>query len=87
MSNVLKEAVYEKMMDMADDKELVVYENYEISERHGTETYVVIIEISSYRFRIYQGMLHSTGRVSVKYMSVDSDMFKAMRGTLDLKVS
>lgn len=84
MSNILREAVLEKIRDMADDKEEVIYENYEVNERVKIETYIVIIKIHSFGFRIYQGMLHSTGEISVKYMSVDNDMFKAMTSNLYL---
>ncbi|MBC2579956.1 hypothetical protein [Clostridium sp. DJ247] len=76
---MLKQAVHEQIKEMADDKVPVIYENYEINERLKIETYIIIIKSLSYGFRIYQGMLHSTGRISTKYMSVDEDMLKAMQ--------
>lgn len=31
------------------------------------------------RFRIYQGMKHSTGNISVKYISIEKDMLEAIK--------
>lgn len=81
---MLKESVYEKIKEMADNIEKIVYENHETNERLGIETYVIIVKTSSYKFRIYQGMLHSTGRITVKFVSIDSDMLKAMQ-SLNIK--
>ncbi|MBC2580856.1 hypothetical protein [Clostridium sp. DJ247] len=82
MLGILKEAVVKQIIEMADDKAPVIYENYEVNEKLEIQTYVVIVKISSYGFRIYQGMLHSTGRISTKYMSVDADMFNAISSSL-----
>lgn len=76
---MLKEAVYGQIKEMADDGSTVIYEKHEVNERLNIETYVVIIKINSYVFRIYQGMLHSTGNISVKFVSIDEDMFNAMK--------
>lgn len=62
---MLKEEVYKQMKDMEDDKQPIIYENYE--KREGVEIYIVIVKINSYGFRIYQGMLQP-----------DNDMFNAM---------
>ncbi|NMM61195.1 hypothetical protein HBE96_00445 [Clostridium sp. P21] len=84
MLNLLKEAVYKQIEEMEDDKESVIYENYEVNERVEIETYIVIIRIRSFGFRIYHGMMHSDGDISVKFMGVDNDMYLAM--TSNLKV-
>lgn len=78
----LQEAVYKQIEEMEDDKESVIYENYEVNERVKIQTYIVIVKIKSYGSRIYQGILHSDGDISVKYMGVDNDMFKAMTSNL-----
>lgn len=79
IENNLKTAVEEQIKEIADDKEPVIYTSYEVNTRFKIETYIVIVRIWRYGFRIYQGMLHSTGGISVKYMNVDSDMFQAMQ--------
>ncbi|AKA71943.1 hypothetical protein [Clostridium scatologenes] len=80
----LQESVYRQIEEMVDDGEPIIYENHEVNKRLNIETYVVIVKSHSYIFRIYQGMLHSTGRISLKFMSVDINMFKAMTSNLDL---
>lgn len=77
----IREAVYRQIKELADDGEPIIYENHEINKRLNIETYVVIIKSHSYIFRIYQGMLHSTGNTSVKFVSADADMFNAMKNT------
>ncbi|EET87639.1 hypothetical protein CcarbDRAFT_1921 [Clostridium carboxidivorans P7] len=62
------------------EKQLFMRTN-EKNERLNIETYVVILKIHSYIFRIYQAMLHSTGNISVKFVSVDADMLNAMKTT------
>lgn len=84
VENILKEAVYRQIEELADDDEPIVFENYEVNKRLNIEAYVVIVKSHSYIFRIYQGMLHSTGRISVKFVSVDINMFKAMTSTLKM---
>lgn len=76
MIMLIKEELYKQMKDMEDDKQPIIYENYEI--REGVEIYIVIVRIASYGYRIYQSMKHTTGRITTKYMSVDNDMFNAM---------
>jgi hypothetical protein len=75
---MLKKAVYEKMKDFEDDKENIIYENYqEEDEIRPYDTYKVIVKTSTNNFRIYSGMLHSTGNVTVKFIFIDDDMIKA----------
>lgn len=50
------------------------------------KTYTAIFTISSSVLRIYHGMQCSTGRVSVKYMGVDSEMVKVMASSLKISV-
>ena len=77
----IQEEVYKKIEEMSDDKEPIIFENHYINKRVEIETYIVIVEIHSFGFRIYQGMLHSDGDISVKFVSIDVDMFNAMKTT------
>jgi hypothetical protein len=84
MKNIIKEAVHEKMEDMADDRVKIIYENYETTSKFNIETYIVIVELMDNRFRIYEGMKHSINSYTVKYITVEEDMFKVMTSNLNL---
>lgn len=87
IKNILKEAVHEKMVDMADCKKRIIYENYKSTKKHNIGTYTVIVNLMDSRFRIYQGMKYSTGNISVEYMTIEEDMFEVMKNTLNSKVN
>ncbi len=75
---MLKEAVYEKMTELCDDKEDIIYEDYNENKTINLEWYQVIVKTSNKNFRIYLGTLHSTKNISVNYMSINENMLDAI---------
>lgn len=71
---MLKDAVYEKMTELCDDKENIIYEDYTENKTISLEWYQVIVKTSNNNFRIYLGTLHSTKNISVNYMSINENM-------------
>lgn len=75
---MLKKAVYEKMVDLCDNKENIIYEDYKVNETISLEWFQVIVKTSNKNFRIYLGTLHSTKNINVNYMSINKDMLEAI---------
>jgi hypothetical protein len=75
---VLKEAVYEKLKDMCDNKQDIIYEDYKINKELNLEWYQVIVRISFNSFRVYIGTLHSTKNITINYMTINNNMLEVM---------